>query len=150
MRILNDSSYNLIKNCHCLHYCDVNTGNFFIFLLQFNTLHASHSNTNILHTSHSNTQNPVHYFGLIYFVLQTQTYTVLCITTCSYPRQKPKLSHTHTEQIENNIYNLTVSTRNIPLWLLTVRCVFVPEAFSQETWLTHSTWLFHSPSYRTA
>jgi hypothetical protein len=83
VRTLNDSSYNLINNCDCLHYCDVNTGNFFIFLLQFNTLHTSHSNTNILCTSYSNTQNPVHYFGLIHFVLQTQTHTVLCITSCS-------------------------------------------------------------------
>lgn len=42
VRTLNDSSYNLINNSDCLHYCDVNTGSFFIFLLQFNTLHTSH------------------------------------------------------------------------------------------------------------
>jgi hypothetical protein len=87
---LKDSSYNLSNNSDCLHFCEVNTANFFIFLLQFNTLHTSHSNINILCNSHSNTQNPVHYFGIIHFILPTQTCTVLCITSCTYPRPKTK------------------------------------------------------------
>jgi magnesium-transporting ATPase (P-type) len=95
VRTLNDSSYNLINNSDCLHYCDVNTGNFFIFLLQFNTLH----------TSHSNNQSPVHYFGLIHFILQTQICAVLCITSFSYPRQKPKFP-THRQNKLNTTFTI--------------------------------------------
>jgi hypothetical protein len=97
-------------------------------------------------------QSPVHYFSLIHFILHTQTCTVMFITSCSYARPKTKsytFPHTQTEQTENNIYNLTMSTRNIPLWLLSVMCYYTV-GISQETWLTYSTWLFHSPSYRSA
>lgn len=148
VKTLNHSSYNLINNrLPPLLWCQYWEFFHIFTLVQYTSyITLEHSKPcallwfNILHTSHSNMQNPVHYCGLIRFIFQTQTRTVLCITSCSYPRtqdKKPKFSNTQTEQIENNIYNLTVSTRKIPLWLLRVRCVFIPSAFFQETCIQH-------------